>query len=259
MQSSFNWNQSQQLPFYKILLAFVLPSAFAFVGFRYVLPSLVSSGYPKVLMWGIVASVMLFIFVIVGIYLIKKDSKKLEISLSERLCIKKLSPKQWFMYIGIMMLGLFLSLGAKPLIEPFMSITKLSIPDYMPFWLDTSIDPLTTDVTILSPGYPLKGNVVVLIIMAITLLLNILAEEIYFRAWLLPKMQSLGKWSWVLNGLFFALYHSFQLWLFPILFVVSTTTSFVLYKSKSILPAFVVHIVANFVLGIAGILYLVLG
>lgn len=259
MNSTFDWSKSQQLPFYKILLAFILPSSFAFFGFRYVLPLLVSNGYPKVLMWGIVASVMLFIFVLTGIYLIHKDAKKLNISFFERLCIKKLTAKQWFAFIGIMLLGLIISMGAQHLIKPFMSATGLSIPDYMPFWLDPTVDPLNTDPNILSPGYPLKGNFVVLIVMAITLLLNILAEEIYFRAWLLPKMQSLGSWSWVVNGTFFALYHTFQLWLFPVMLVVSLTTTYVLYKSKSILPAFTIHIVANFLMGIVGVLFLVLG
>jgi membrane protease YdiL (CAAX protease family) len=158
-----------------------------------------------------------------------------------------------------MLTGLMLSLLAKPLIEPFMRMTGLQIPDYMPFWLDMSINPMSADINVLSPGYPLKGNFMFLMVMSVTLLLNILAEEIYFRAWLLPKMSSLGEWSWIINGLFFAMYHIFQLWLFPVLFVVSITTAFVVYKSKSILPAFTIHIVANFIMAIAGILYLVIG
>jgi membrane protease YdiL (CAAX protease family) len=258
MKTSFEWSNCRQLSIFKIVLAFLLPSSFAFFGFRFVLPFLVNSGYPKVLMWGLVASVMLLIFVIIGIFLNYSESKKLNISLFERLCIKKPTSKQWLLYLGIMLVGLILSLLVKPLIEPFMRITGLHIPDYMPFWLDTSINPMNTDVNVLSPGYPLKGNFIFLIVMAITLLLNILAEEIYFRAWLLPKMHSLGHWSWIVNGFLFALYHTFQLWLFPILFIVSITTSFVTFKSKSILPAFTIHIVANFVMAIAGILFLVI-
>jgi membrane protease YdiL (CAAX protease family) len=258
MKKSFEWSNCKQLSLFKILLAFLLPSLFAFIGFRFVLPLLVKSGYPKVLMWGLVASVMLLIFVIIGIFLNYNESKKLNISLFERLCIKRLTTKQWLIYLGIMLIGLVLSLLVKPLIEPFMRITGLHIPDYMPFWLDTSINPMNTDVNVLSPGYPLKGNFIFLAVMAITLLLNILAEEIYFRAWLLPKMYSRGNWSWIVNGSLFALYHTFQLWLFPILFVVSIITSFVVYKSKSILPAFTIHIVANFIMAIAGIIYLVI-
>ena len=258
MKTSFDWSNCKQLSIFKIFLAFLLPGAFAFVGFRFVLPLLVMAGHPKILMWGLVASVMLLIFVIIAIFLNYNESRKLNITLIERLCIKRLTAKQWVTYLGIMFIGIMLSLLAKPLIEPFIRITGLHIPDYMPFWLDMSINPMKADVNVLSPGYPLKGNFMFLIVMSITLLLNILAEEIYFRAWLLPKMYSLGQWSWIINGLLFALYHTFQLWLFPVLFVVSITTAFVVYKSKSILPAFTIHIIANFIMAIAGILYLVI-
>jgi membrane protease YdiL (CAAX protease family) len=257
MNNLFEWSNCKQLSLFKILLAFLLPSSFAFIGFRFVLPLLVDMGYPKVLMWGLVASVMLLIFVIIGVFLNYYESKKLKISFFERLCLKRLTTKQWIIYLGIMLIGLLLSLLAKPLVDPFMKITGLRIPDYMPFWLDPLINPMNTDVNILSPGYPLKGNYIFLLLMAFTLLLNILAEEIYFRAWLLPKMYSQGNWSWIINGFLFALYHTFQLWLFPILFVVSITASFVVYKSKSILPAFTIHIIANFIMAIAGIIYLV--
>ncbi len=65
MKPLFEWSNSKQLSIFRILLAFLLPSSFAFIGFRFVLPFLVNNGYPKVLMWGLVASVMLLIFVII--------------------------------------------------------------------------------------------------------------------------------------------------------------------------------------------------
>jgi membrane protease YdiL (CAAX protease family) len=42
---------------------------------------------------------------------------------------------------------------------------------------------------------------------------TILGEEFLFRGVLLPKMEGVfGKWSWVANGLLFALYHLHQPW-----------------------------------------------
>ena len=69
MKPSFEWNNCHQLSIFKIFLAFLLPSSFAFIGFRFVLPLLVNNGYPKVVMWGFVASIMLLIFVIIGVCL----------------------------------------------------------------------------------------------------------------------------------------------------------------------------------------------
>jgi len=259
MNKTFQWDGLKQLSVIQTILAFLLPSAFAFVGFRVVLPLLVNSGYPKVLMWGVVAVLMLLLFVIVGYLLVRKEAKANNLSVVQRLLLKKISGKQWLVCVAIMIAGLLLSQGITPLVKYFSNLPLLAIPDYMPFWLNPSIDPMNASSEVLSPNYPLKGNFTVLIIMSACLLLNILAEEIYFRAWLLPKMQKFGKWSWVLNALLFALYHSFQLWLFPLIFIISMATTITVYISKSILPAFVVHIVANFLMGVLGILFLVLG
>lgn len=259
MKATFDWRKLKQLNVIQILLAFFFPSGFAFFGFRFILPGLVDSGYPKVLMWGVIASIMLLVLAIIGFILIKKEAKALDISIGERLLIKKIGIKQWLICLGIMIVGIVLSVLVAPTVDFFKELPGLSIPEYMPFWLDPAIDPMNTDMDILSPDYPLEGNYVVLIVMSIALLLNILAEEIYFRGWLLPKMQNLGKWSWLVNGSLFALYHTFQLWLFPMLFVISLATTLTVYLSKSILPAFVTHILANFLMGIAGIIALVFG
>lgn len=259
MKLTFNWSDTKQLKPLEILLAFILPSSFAFFGFRVVLPWLVNSGYPKVLMWGIVASIMLFIFALIGFFFIHKEAKKLNISLKERLLIKKVSKKQWLICLAILIVGIVSAQVISPFINSFIELTGLSIPNYMPFWLDPTINPMETDIEILSPNYSLKNNYTIVIVMAITLILNILVEEIYFRAWLLPKMQSLGKWSWVVNGFLFALYHTFQLWLFPILVIISLSITLTVYLSKSILPALTIHFIANFLLSIIGILALVFG
>lgn len=257
MKTTFNWNKTKQLKPLQIVLAFILPSAFAFFGFRAVLPWLVNNGYPKVLMWGIVASIMLFAFAVIGLFFIHKESKALNISLKERLLIKKVSKTQWLICLGVMVVGIVLAQLLSPFINYFVEFTGLSIPDYMPFWLDPSINPMETNMEILSPNYSMKNNYAFVIVMVVTLLLNILVEEIYFRAWLLPKMQSFGKWSWVANGVLFALYHTFQLWLFPMLVIISLSITLTVYLSKSILPAFTIHFIANFLLSILGVLYLV--
>jgi len=259
VESNFDWSKLKQLNVFQVILAFLLPSGFAFFGFRLILPWTVDNGFPKVLMWGVIASIMLLIFVIIGFILIKKEAKANNISIADRLLIKRLGIKQWFICLGIMIIGIILSFAFSTLVEYFKELPGLSIPDYMPFWLNPSIDPMKTDMEILSPHYALKGNYLVVVIMSICLLLNILAEEIYFRGWLLPKMQKFGKWSWVLNGFLFALYHSFQLWLFPMIFVLSLAAALTVYLSKSILPAFLTHIVANFLLSILGIIALVFG
>jgi len=138
-----------------------------------------------------------------------------------------------------------------------MNAVRLSIPGYMPFFLNPAINPTAVDMSILSPGLPLHANYALLPLIGITLLLNILAEELYFRAWMLPKLSQFGVWGWVMNGIFFALYHTFQIWLLPILLVGSLFFAFVFYRSKSIWPSLVAHLIGNFLFSILAILMLI--
>jgi len=112
-------------------------------------------------------------------------------------------------------------------------------------------------MSIISPGLPLHHSYGVLLLMGITLILNILTEEFYFRAWMLPKLSRYGSWGWIMNGILFALYHTFQIWLLPTLLVASLFFAFIFYKSKSIWPPFVAHLIGNFLLQILGILMLI--
>ena len=257
--NSFNWKKTKQLSVIQLLLAFALPSVFAFVGFRLVLPTLVNSGIPVMLAWPSVASVMLLAFVIIAFILLRSEAKQLDIPVTTRMCLKKLSIKQWFSYIVILIFGFAFATIAVRLVQPLMNVTGLTIPDYMPFFLNPTINPADADPSILSPGFPLKGQFILIPLMTITLLLNIMAEELYFRAWILPKLSKYGSISWIINAVLFSFYHSFQLWLLPTILVSSLVWTFVIYKSESIWPALIGHLVGNFLFAILGILILILG
>ena len=254
----FNWQGAKQLSVVQILLAFFLPSVFAFCGFRVVLPIIVAKGTPAIIAWPTIASVMLFIFVVLAFYFLSNEAKSLKISLVTRLCLKKLSIKQWLIYLLIMIVGMIASMMATNLVVPFMKITGISIPDYMPFFLDPTVNPMETAPELLTPGFVLKGSYFMLPLMAVTLFLNILTEELYFRAWILPKLTKYGNWGWIINGVFFALYHTYQLWLLPTILTMSLFTAFVVYKSKSIWPAFVLHFIGNFLFSILSVLMLIM-
>ena len=78
-------------------------------------------------------------------------------------------------------------LAAQGLVSPFMNAFHLSIPDYMPFFLDPTIDPTATDMSILSPGLQLHGYYGLLPLIGITLLLN---SEIALKA---AELRALSK------------------------------------------------------------------
>lgn len=257
--NSFNWEKTSQLSYIQIIIAFIIPSMIGFFGFRIVLPYFVNNGTPPILAYIWVGIVILLIFNIGAIFLIHRDAKKLNVSLWERMCMKKLSLKKWIYFILFGIVTFILVFSSQKVTLAFINRLNLQIPDYMPFFLNPQINPATTDPAILSPGFAIQGSYFIIPFMAIFLLLNILTEELYFRAWMQPKLVKYGNWGWIINGIFFALYHSFQLWLFPTLVVSGLAFAFIFYKSRSVWPVFVLHLVGNLMLTIIGVIMLIIG
>ncbi len=245
LHNKLEWGKSKQLSVVQFLLATFLPSGFAYVGFRVVLPKLVENGTPILVGWFAVASIILLIFVLLAIYMIRSEAKQLGITLWERMCFKRLSWKEWGIAIGLLVIAFVLAMGIQGVVPVFMDALGLSAPEYMPFFLNPKINPAEADPSVLSPGFDLGGKYYLIVLMAVTLFLNILTEELYFRAWMLPKLSKYGFWSWVINGILFAFYHSFQIWLLPSILVASLSFAFIFYKTKSIWPIFVVHLILN--------------
>jgi len=253
---TFIWQSAKQLSILQITLAFLIPSAVAFTGFRAVLPVLVERGVPSIIAWPAVASIMLLGFVLVAIIFLNKEARELNISFKQRACLRSLSFKQWSVYVGILFLGMVVTIIISKTSILFTRIPGLSVPDYFPFFLNPAIDPMNTESSLLTPGFVLKGAIWMIPFIALTLFLNILTEELYFRAWLLPKLSKYGNMSWVINGGLFALYHSYQLWLLPQILPVSLFTAYVVYKSRSIWPAFAFHLLTN-ILTVLGMVFLI--
>ena len=245
MKEQFKWEKSKQLSVIQLLLATFLPSGFAYVGFRVVLPALVKNGTPVLVGWPAVASIMLFVFVLLAFLLMRTEAQQLGLSLGKRMCFKRLSWKEWGIAIGILVVAFFLAMGAQGIVPSYMDALGLSVPEYMPFFLNPRIIPAEANPADLSPGLDLRGKYYLVILMAVTLLLNILAEEFYFRAWMLPKLSRYGSWGWVINGILFAFYHSFQIWLLPLLLISSLSFAFVFHRTRSIWPTFAIHLLLN--------------
>jgi len=254
---TFNWEETKQLTMIQLLLAIFIPSGIAFVGFRIVLPKIVASGVSSLVAWSAVASIMLLLFVIVTIYLLNKEAKELNITLKERMCFKRLTVKEWIKYCIILVVALAVASGTIVVCKVLTEVPFLSVPEYFPFFLDPNVDALNSAPELLTPGFTLKGAYELIPLLAVTLFLNILTEELYFRAWLLPKMSKIKK-GFVVNGILFGFYHTFQLWMLPQIIVASLFFAYVVDKSKSIIPGFVFHLVAN-ALNLVAVVYFIVG
>lgn len=77
---------------------------------------------------------MLLVLVIMAFIFLRSEAKQLNISIAARMCLKRLSVKQWAAYLVIITIGLIIAVIATRLAVPFMSVTGITIPEYMPFF-----------------------------------------------------------------------------------------------------------------------------
>ena len=255
--NTFRWEDARQFNWWQLLLATFIPSGIAFFLFHIVLPRLVANGGGRLSSWATVASIGLFAFSLGGLFLLNKEAKELGVSIWKRMSLRGLSLRQWGLYIVLLVVALLLAFLIQPVTVGFMEALDFFPPDYFPFILDPRIDPLSAPESVISPNLAIRGNYSLIPLMLVALALNILTEELYFRAWMLPKMVKWGNWGWVLNGVLFAFYHSFQLWLLPTLLVASLSFAFLFYRSRSLWVVFVGHLVGNFLVTALGLVALI--
>jgi membrane protease YdiL (CAAX protease family) len=70
-------------------------------------------------------------------------------------------------------------------------------------------------------------------------------EELYFRGYLMPRLSRYGKWAPLLGGLLFGLYHVWQLFSFPTVFLLGTALAYVVWWKRDIRMSVTLHVLAN--------------
>jgi len=76
-------------------------------------------------------------------------------------------------------------------------------------------------------------------------------EELYFRGYLLPRMETYsGKWAPLLNTVLFSVYHFFSPWENLIRIVASYPLIYLVWKKRNIRFGMLVHILVNTIGGI---------
>ena len=71
------------------------------------------------------------------------------------------------------------------------------------------------------------------------------AEELYFRGFLLPRLSRYRAWAPLLGGLLFALYHVWQLFSFPTVFLLGAALGYAVWCTRDIRVGITLHVLAN--------------
>jgi len=70
-------------------------------------------------------------------------------------------------------------------------------------------------------------------------------EEWYFRGYLLPRISRFGAWTPLVGGLFFGIYHGWQLFDFVTVFILGTALGFIIMWKRDIRLSIGLHVLAN--------------
>jgi uncharacterized protein len=82
-------------------------------------------------------------------------------------------------------------------------------------------------------------------------------EELYFRGYLLPRMEPLGTWAPLVNIVLFSLYHFWSPWETVVRLLALTPWIFTIWRTRNIYLAILVHFFINAFSGIS-LLFLIL-
>jgi membrane protease YdiL (CAAX protease family) len=95
-------------------------------------------------------------------------------------------------------------------------------------------------------GMPVSGAYLVLGGFVVFVIVNVLGEELWWRGYVLPRQEaSMGGWAWLVNGLLWALFHSFFQWEVIGLLPGALALAYVAQRRKSTWPGIVAHLAVN--------------
>ena len=72
-----------------------------------------------------------------------------------------------------------------------------------------------------------------------------IAEELYFRGYLLPRLSRFGAWCPVISALFFALFHVWQPYNIPVIFVTVLPWMYLVWWKRNVYLSILIHCLGN--------------
>jgi membrane protease YdiL (CAAX protease family) len=129
----------------------------------------------------------------------------------------------------------------------WISLLEGWVIDWLPSWLPDSIRQFAQ--TNAEGELPSAGVIAALLVIAFVFngLVGPMTEELYFRGYLLPRIDRYGIWAPVLNTLLFSLYHMWTPWRWPQIAVGFLPLAFAAWRTRSIYVSMTAHVTINIV------------
>jgi membrane protease YdiL (CAAX protease family) len=235
--TSYNYVKDQfmqQLSKLRAIVYHLYPGILNTIGFIMFAPLSIKYGYSP--QFGILLAVLLVAMPLLTghLRLAKKEEQKKKITDLNGFTNKLPTGKLILYSLGLVVLA-FIIWG---LTQPANKIISDKLLGWLPAWF-TSQD---------LKGYDHEK-------IKITLLFNLLlngllmpfVEELYFRGYLLPRMQAFGKSAFLINAVFFSLYHFWQPHIYLTLILSLLPMTYLVWKTRDLRLAILTHCLLNLV------------
>lgn len=212
----------------KSILYHFYPGVIITIFFSAITPFLVKGGLPPQL-----SMLIAIAFIVVPVLLLhlKKAKQKEDVNRIMDLVVynENLATKKLILYSTGLIVFAFLIYG---LTQPLNELITEKLFFWLPDWYKVRD----------FEGY---SKTVILITLVLNLSLNgLLApylEELYFRGYLLPRMETWGKFAPLLSAVLFSLYHFWQPQIYLTLMIALFPMTYLVWKTKSLKLAIYVH------------------
>lgn len=214
----------------------LIPGAVGTIVYIIITPGLIAKGYPSMLGF-LIAALITLLPIEIGILLYAARKENGKSSVWGAVSYRQAIPRWQYVAIplGLLIWG-FLVQGFTGLLDTAIISAFFS---WLPEWFFISnLDqfsslPQSTLMITFFVGLVLNGFVYPFV------------EELYFRGYLLPRIERFGKWAPVINTILFSLYHFFSPWQFFSRIVWLLPWVYAAWKKRNIYLTIITHCLAN--------------
>jgi uncharacterized protein len=189
----------EQLSAPMLIALHLVPGALITVAFVLLTPLAKSAGFPPIA--ALLAAILLILVPVeLGIVVrsVRRDGGAAAVPYRQRLGLG-----EWFWLVPVLIVAAFVGFGVHRLIEPWL----IALFGWLPEWF---VFPLPVGGI-----HEYSAAAWIVTLCAFFLLNGVIGpvvEELYFRGFLLPRMERLGRWAPLVNATLFSIYHFWSPW-----------------------------------------------
>jgi membrane protease YdiL (CAAX protease family) len=240
-------NELKPMGWFESSLYFGVPALVLIICFHWLRPMLENLGLLPFYAYLISLGIPLVLALIASLVVLKLEGYSLIwADIKIRFRLNRMDGKTWLLSIGLYLAaGVFSLMILSPISALLIQNGVIPLPDNIPLFLDPR-NQANAALTMDQAVGGLSGNFLPAISLFIVLVFNILGEEFWWRGVVLPRQElAFGKWTWLVHGVMWDLFHVFKWWDLLGLLPITLAIAFVCSRKKNTNPGILMHSLTN--------------